>query len=152
MKKEDQFDPENNIVKLCAAGMEMEGAGNPKAALKLFEQAWNEATNDHEKFTAAHYVARQQQSVEEKLRWDEIALTLALKVGDDKMKAIFPSLHLNVGKCYEDLKDFTKAKEHYDLGMSFTSFLGNDGYGRMIKAGLENGLKRTAGATNYESN
>ena len=144
MKNESQFDPENNIVKLCALGMEMEALGKPAAALNLFQQAWEEATNDFEKFTAAHYVARHQRSIDEKLKWDEISLNLAHSVSDDKMKGTFPSLYLNVGKCYEDLKDYDKAKKHYELGLSFVSFLPDDGYGRMIKAGLKNGLDRIA--------
>jgi rifampin ADP-ribosylating transferase len=47
--------------------MEMEVKGNPEEASKLFLQAWNEATTDFEKFTAAHYVARHQKSVADKL-------------------------------------------------------------------------------------
>ena len=50
-----QFDPDNNIVKLCAQGMNFEGEGKNEEALKLYQHAWNETTNDFEKFTAAHY-------------------------------------------------------------------------------------------------
>ena len=46
------FDPHNHVVKLCAQAMEAEGAEN---AVRLFEQAWNAATNDFEKCIAAHY-------------------------------------------------------------------------------------------------
>jgi rifampin ADP-ribosylating transferase len=66
-----QFDPNNNVIKLCAQGMDMETEGLTEEANKLFLQAWSEATNDFEKFTAAHYVARYQKSVADKLRWDE---------------------------------------------------------------------------------
>lgn len=63
-----EFDPNNNVVKLCAQGMDMEGKGNLEEASKLFFQAWEEATNDFEKFTAAHYVARHQKSAADKLK------------------------------------------------------------------------------------
>ena len=66
-----QFDPNNKIVKLCAEGMEMEGKGKQEEAGKYFLQAWSEATNHFEKFTAAHYVARCQKSVADKLKWGE---------------------------------------------------------------------------------
>jgi rifampin ADP-ribosylating transferase len=79
-----QFDPGNKIVKLCAQGMDMEGEGKPEDACRLFLQAWNEATDDFEKFIAAHYVARHQKSVAHKLEWDETALRLARKVNNDK--------------------------------------------------------------------
>lgn len=137
-----QFDPDNKIIKLCAEGMSLEGAGNPTKAYQLFLQAWNEATNDLEKFTAAHYVARHQKSITEKLQWDNTALTLALKINDEAMKANYPSLYLNIAKCYEDLNDFDNAKRHYESALSFVNFLPADGYGNMIKGGIENGIRR----------
>jgi tetratricopeptide (TPR) repeat protein len=137
-----QFDPENHINKLCAEGMLLEGEGKPQEALVLFEQAWKNATNDLEKLTAAHYVARRQKTIADKLTWDEIALNLALKISTDDIKAIYPSLYLNVAKCYEDLQDFAKAKDNYLLALNFTTFLPNDGYGDMIRAGINNGINR----------
>jgi tetratricopeptide (TPR) repeat protein len=137
-----QFDPENHINKLCAEGMLLEGEGKPQEALVVFEQAWQNATNDLEKLTAAHYVARRQKTIADKLTWDEIALNLALKISTDDIKAIYPSLYLNVAKCYEDLQDFAKAKDNYLLALNFTTFLPNDGYGDMIRAGINNGINR----------
>ena len=61
-----EVDPNNNVVKLCTQGMGLEGEGKPEEARELFIKAWNEATNDFEKFTAAHYVARHQKSVSDK--------------------------------------------------------------------------------------
>jgi len=52
-----EFNPNNHIIKLCIEGMAMEEKGQPAEAARLFLQAWNEATNDFEKFTAAYYVA-----------------------------------------------------------------------------------------------
>jgi tetratricopeptide (TPR) repeat protein len=135
-----QFDPNNHIVKLCAKGMEMEG--QTKDASKIFLQAWNESTNDFEKFIAAHYVARHQNSINDKLKWDEIALHLALKINDLNVKGAFPSLYLNIAKCYEDLKDFDNARKNYRLALSHTDKLIDDGYGNMIKGGIMSGLER----------
>src|SRR6476619_4630449 len=118
-----QFDPDNNIVKLCAEGMGKEGEGKPGEAYQLFTQAWNEATNDFEKFTAAHYVARHQETVEEKLKWDETALAHALKIEDGSLSTGYPSLYLNIGKCYEDLNDLDKAKENYQSALSYIDSL-----------------------------
>jgi rifampin ADP-ribosylating transferase len=137
-----QFDPENPINKLCAKGMMLEGEGKPEQALLLFEQAWNEATNNTEKFTAAHYVARRQETIAGKLIWDETALNLALAINTNEIKAIYPSLYLNVAKCYEDLQEFTQAHNNYLLALNFAVFLPADGYGDMIKAGINNGINR----------
>ncbi|HEY1040139.1 MAG TPA: rRNA adenine methyltransferase [Bacteroidia bacterium] len=137
-----QFDPNNNIVKLCAEGMNLEGKGKSQEAAALFLQAWNEASNDFEKFTSAHYVARHQKTVSDKLKWDEIALSFALKTNDEQLKGAYPSLYLNIAKCYEDLEDFSNARINYDLAKSFTHVLPDDGYAQMIKAGIDNGIKR----------
>lgn len=137
-----QFDPNNNVVKLCARGMSCEGEGKNEEALQLFQQAWDEAINDFEKFTSAHYVARHQKDIVTKLKWDETALNFALKIEDDKMYENYPSLYLNVAKCYEDLSDFDNAKKNYQLALSFTDLLPDNGYGEMIKRGIMNGIER----------
>jgi hypothetical protein len=139
---EMNFDPENKIVKLCAEGMEMEAKQKTNEAKSFFLKAWNEATNDFEKFIAAHYVARHQDSIEEKLKWDEIALSFALRVEDNSMKTNFPSLYLNIAKCFEDLKDFTNALKNYQSAFSYTNNLADDGYGRMIQSGIKTGIER----------
>ena len=139
-----QFDPNNKIVKLCADGMTAEGQGQTETAFRLFQQAWEEATDDFEKFTAAHYVARHQKSVADKLKWDETCLQLALKLNDETMKGSYPSLYLNIGKCYEDLNDIDHAKKNYQLALSFSNFLPDDGYGKMIKSGIVNGIERVS--------
>jgi tetratricopeptide (TPR) repeat protein len=138
------FDPNNNVIKLCAQGMEMEARGLTEEARRLFLQAWNEAANDFEKFTAAHYVARHQKSIDDKLKWDETALGFALKINDGSMQVSYPSLYLNVAKCYEDLKDINNAQKNYQAALSYVSHLPDNGYGHMIKLGIKNGIERLA--------
>lgn len=137
-----QFNPENHINKLCAQGMLLEGEGKPAEAAALFHQAWNEATDTTERFTAAHYIARHQNNVKDKLKWDETALSLALEIKEEEIKAVLPSLYLNVAKCHEDLKDFAQALQNYQSALRFAPFLPNDGYGNMISAGINKGIQR----------
>jgi tetratricopeptide (TPR) repeat protein len=139
-----QFDPENKVVKLCAAGMAKEVSGCPDEAAQLFLQAWHEATNDFERFTAAHYVARHQNTVADKLKWDETALNLASKLSDENVKSSYPSLYLNIAKCYEDLENFPNALKYYRQALSYVIYLPDDGYGRMIQSGIENGIARVS--------
>lgn len=98
------FDPTNAVIQLCAKGIEME-AQSPQQAKALFWQAWNLAATELEKCTAAHYVARHQDSAAQKLEWDLKALQLAIQAQDDSLTSSYPSLYLNVGKGYEDLGD-----------------------------------------------
>jgi tetratricopeptide (TPR) repeat protein len=136
------FDPNNKVIRLCADGMSLEGQGNLVEAKQLFLKAWTESVTDFEKFTSAHYVARHQDLVVEKLKWDETALTFALKIEEPAMKAYYPSLYLNIGKCYEDLNNFTEAREHYQKALSYFEYLPEDGYGKMIKSGIREGMQR----------
>lgn len=122
--------------------MEKEGEGKMTEAAELFLQGWNEASTDLEKVIAAHYVARHQQTVSHKLNWDETALHFALKLHDDNMKGFYPSLYLNIAKCYEDMKDFDNAKKNYNMALSYVDWLPEDGYGSMIKAGIAKGINR----------
>ena len=136
------LDPNNVVVKLCVQGMEQEMAGRPALAKQLFTEAWEKAGSDHEKFTAAHYMARVQDTVAAKLKWDQTALDIAQKIDDTEIKGAFPSLYLNIGKCYEDLQLKTEARHHYALAQSYAGHLKDDGYGHMIRTGIEAGLKR----------
>jgi Rifampin ADP-ribosyl transferase len=148
-----EFSPLNHVVKLCLQGMEMEDNNKPEQAKEIFLQGWNEATNDFEKFLAAHYVARHQKTVSDKLHWLEITLQFALKVNDNAVKSAFPSLYLNVAKCYEELNNHLKAKEYCDLAISSKYNPSDKGpFYHGTRADLQVGDLLTAGAnSNYKS-
>ena len=136
------YDPENLVVRSCVAGMAAEGDGNTAEAARLFGEAWAAASYPFERFTAAHFLARHQSTMSDKLHWDQVALTQALSIDGDFVNGTLPSLYLNIGKCYEDLGNFTLAKENYLKGEAHIRFLENDGYGNMIKSGIAAGLAR----------
>jgi hypothetical protein len=112
-----EFNPSNNVVQLCIQGMAMEENGKPDEASQLFLKAWNEATNDFEKFIAAHYVARRQKTATHRLKWYQTALQFALKVDGDAVKGAYTSLYLNIAKCYEELGDLENAKRNNELAI-----------------------------------
>jgi len=148
-----EFNPNNNVIKLCIEAMGMEEKDKPEEASRLFLQAWNEATNDFEKFTAAYYVARHQKNISDKLNWLETALQFALKVNNDSVKGAFPSLYSNIAKCYEDLSDPGNAKKNYELANSFKNNPSDKGpFYHGTRADLQVDDLLTAGAmSNYKS-
>ena len=148
-----EFNPNNNVIKLCIEAMGMEEKGKPEEASRLFLQAWNEATNDFEKFIASYYVARQQRNTSDKLKWLETALQFALKVNDDSVKGAFPSLYSNIAKCYEDLGDPGNAKKNYELALLFKDKISDNGpFYHGTKADLQMGDMLTGGReSNYKS-
>ena len=148
-----EFNPNNIVIKLCIEAMAMEEKGKPTEASKLFLLAWNEATNDFEKFIAAYYVARHQKNTSDKLKWLETALQFALKVNNDSVKGAFPSLYSKIAKCYEDLSDPGNAKKNYELANSFKDKISDNGpFYHGTKADLQIGDMLTAGReSNYKS-
>nr|WP_316743100.1 NAD(+)--rifampin ADP-ribosyltransferase [Pedobacter antarcticus] len=147
-----EFDPKNNIVKLSLQGMDMEEKGKSEDASRIFLQAWNEATDDLEKFIAAHYVARYQKSTSGKLKWLETALRFALNINNDTVKSAFPALYLNIAKCYQDLGEPDKAEKNYELATSFKNTPSDKGpFYHGTKADLQFGDLLTAGgSSNYK--
>jgi len=148
-----EFNPNNNVVKLCLQGMGLEEKGKPEEASRLFLQAWNEATNDFEKFIAAHYVARHQKNASDKLKYLETALQLALKINNDSVNGALASLYVSIAKCYEDLNDLNKAKKNYELANSFTNKPSDNGpFYHGTKADMQVGDFLSAGYnSNYKS-
>lgn len=116
---DNQFDPNNKIIQLLLRGMGMEDSGKPEEANLLFLKAWSEATDDFERFIVAYYVARLQKNSSDKLKWFETSLQFALKVNDEAVKSAFPSLYMNIAKCYEALSDPDKAKNNVELSHSY---------------------------------
>jgi tetratricopeptide (TPR) repeat protein len=147
-----EFNPTNNVVKLSLQGMHMEENGKPEEASKLFHQAWNEATDDLEKFIAAYYIARHQKNVADKLKWLETALEFALKINNGSVKSAFPTLYSNIGKCHEELGDADKAKKNYELATSFNDNPSDKGpFYHGTKADLQVGdLLTPGGSSNYQ--
>jgi hypothetical protein len=148
-----EFDPRNNVIKLCVQGMGMEEKGKPEEASRLFLQAWKEATNDFEKFTAAYFVARHQKSVQDKLKWLETSLQFALKINDVTVNAAFPALYANIASCYLDLGDLDNAKKNKEKANSFTDNPSDPGpFYHGTRADLQVGDLLTPGSTsNYKS-
>jgi len=147
-----EFSPFNNVVKLCLQGMNMEETKQPEEALKLFLQAWNEATNHHEHFLAAYYVARHQKIASDRLTWLEKALIHALKLNDDTVKSALPNLYLKLAKCYEDLGDSEKSVGYAELAATLNEKPSDTGpFYHGTKADLKVGDLLTAGGnSNYQ--
>lgn len=150
---DNQFDPNNKIIQLLLRGMGMEDNGKPEEASLLFIKAWSEAIDDFERFIAAYYVARNQKNSSDKLKWFETSLQFALKLNDAAVKSAFPSLYLNIAKCYETLSDFEKANKNVDLSNSYKLMPSDPGpFFHGTKADLQVGDLLTAKEeSNYKS-
>jgi hypothetical protein len=137
------MDPGNRVNALCIRGMEAEGRGDLTTARHLFRQAWEQRTTSVEAAIAAHYVARHQDTADDALRWNQRAIDEALGSDVELVAGMLPSLYLNLGKSYEDNGDLDLARRNYQLASETSHVLGVDGYGRMIRSGINAALERT---------
>jgi rifampin ADP-ribosylating transferase len=147
-----KFDPNNVVIKLCMTGMNFEDGGNIEDAAAVFNKAWYEAADDYEKFIAAYHVARQEKSITDRLKWMETSLQCALNINDDNVKSAYPTLYLNIARCYEELRDPDNAKRNYELSNLYKGAPSDEGpFYHGTKADLQAGDLLTAGGnSNYK--
>jgi tetratricopeptide (TPR) repeat protein len=113
-------------VQLCIQGTQAEYQGRLAEAKALYEQAWNLARNNVERCIVAHYVARFQDTPEARLHWNQEALHQANAADHEQVKDFYPSLYLNLGQSYEQLRNQAEADHYYalaaDLGANHQTF------------------------------
>jgi len=109
------MDTTNPVIQLCMDGTRAEFEHRLEEARVLYGQAWDAHTDDYDACIAAHYVARFQDSAEESLRWNQLALNHANAVNDEKVKDFYPSLYLSLGHSYELAGNQGEAQRYYDL-------------------------------------
>jgi hypothetical protein len=109
------MDITNPVIRLCIEGARAEFEHRPADARLLYEQAWDARTDDYEACIAAHYVARFQDSAEESVRWNQLALDHANAVNDERFKEFYPSLYLALGHSYEGVGKQAEAQRYYEL-------------------------------------
>jgi hypothetical protein len=93
----------------------------------------------------AHYLADLQDSLDDEVTWDRTALEeyprldrdALVPVGIPDAAGLAPSLHLNLGDGYRRQGRPDAAAEQLALGQTAVGVLPDDGYGRMIREGLD---------------
>ncbi|MFC5059050.1 hypothetical protein [Saccharothrix xinjiangensis] len=124
--------------------------GEREAARLLLTGLWDEIGGERgdplHRCTLAHAMADVQDDVRQELVWDLRALEAADLLDDERMAragvalpvaGLYPSLHLNLSECHRKLGDLDRAREHLRLARDMIGALGDDGYGRLIRQGLE---------------
>lgn len=147
-----EFDPQNNIIQLCLQGMIMEKSNQLEAACELFHKAWQEATNDFERFYAAYNVSRYKSEPKEQLKWLDTALQLAESMNNTAVNSAYSTVYTQLAKCYEALGHMDKAKTYHELSSAVkTQYIEEGPFYHGTKADLEVGdLLTPGGNSNYQ--
>ncbi|MFL5409461.1 MAG: hypothetical protein ACJ79O_26880 [Myxococcales bacterium] len=139
------MDPNNPVIRLCAAGMERDGV--PEEALPLFEQAWRERQDDYDAAVAAHYIARHQPTPSDTLHWNTLAATHAERVTDGRATELFPSLYLNLAASLVSLGRFDDARVTIARAAEHVAALPADGYREFLVRGIDRLRAELGGGT-----
>ena len=128
------IDPDNPIVKLCAAGMMVEGM--PTEARALFEQAWAVRRDDYDACIAAHFLARHQPTANETLYWNTLAAQHAEAVTDGRADGFFASLYLNLAASFKEVNRMTEARDGLALAVKHLAAVPEGGYRDFVAMGI----------------
>lgn len=148
-----KFNPSNPIIQLCMEGMSLEDSGKVEESLTIFLTAWNQTSDDFERFIVAYHLGIRQKHVADQLEWMEKSLSYALKINDDNVKSAYPTLYSSISKYYEALNESEKSRKNQDLANSYAGRPVDAGpFYHGTKAGLQVGNLLTAGGkSNYET-
>ncbi len=151
MASEDPTVPSaDDVLTRIGQAVAAAGGGDTDGARATLEALWVQArgpTADAlHQLAIAHALADLQDDPREELAWDLLALQAAADVTDERVArsgmpgraaALYPSLHHNLGEDYRTLGELEAARRHAALGLDAVVHLGDDGYSRMITAGLQ---------------
>jgi hypothetical protein len=129
------------VVMLCHAG-------DREEARHRFLALWAEIGEDGDplhRCTLAHYMADAQDDPCDELAWDLRALTAAEELTDDRparhesalaVRALYPSLHLNLAADYVRLARADAARTHLRRARRAAEALGEDSYSDGVRAAI----------------
>lgn len=148
-----EFSPNNPVIQRCLQAMAADTKGQPEEARKILLQAWQEATNDFEKFVVAHLAGRHEQDLHEQLKWLDKALEAGKKADSVSVQTALPSLYRDMARCYDTLGDKDKARVNEELADTLKSQLKDEGpFYHGTKADLQTGdLLVAGGRSNYQA-
>lgn len=147
------FDPNNDVVKLCMAGLGLEAAGDRGAAIAKFQEALETARNDFERFIASFHLARMQDDIPKRLEGMIASLNFAMNSGDNGAKTALYTIYSEIAKCYEVLAEHGKAEQSRFLAESYHGIIFDKGpFFHGTRADLPIGSFLTPGLnSNYQS-
>ncbi|MEO5725308.1 MAG: hypothetical protein ABIQ39_09560 [Ilumatobacteraceae bacterium] len=122
-------------------------SGDREGGSREMARCWEGLGDDQhaQQCVLAHYLADVQDDLDSEVIWDERALVAFGLVGENDLDSIgivsaaglAPSLHLNLGDCYLRQGRVEEARGQLQAGMAAAAVLGGDGYGTMIRSGLD---------------
>jgi len=151
---EQQETSQDIVMTRIGQAMMLLHGGDREEARNRFALLWAEIGEEGDalhRCTLAHCMADVQDDPADELAWDLRALSAADGLSDERLarhgqalavRALYPSLHLNLAADYVKLRRPGEARAHLDRARASTDALGDDGYGIGVRAAIDR-LERT---------
>jgi hypothetical protein len=133
------------VMEEIRKAQELNVAGDKAGARTALERLWGSTEDPLHRCTIAHYLADLQDSVEDELRWDELALAAFPDLTDERTRAFddswrarafLPSLHLNLADVHRRAGHEKQARHFLGEATAALDELPADDYGAMIRGAL----------------
>ncbi|MFD7405917.1 hypothetical protein ACFV7R_25275 [Streptomyces sp. NPDC059866] len=146
-ERQEQAAPDAVMTRIGQVVM-LHHAGDREEARHRFLHLWAEIGEDGDplhRCTLAHYMADTQDDPSDELAWDLRALTAAEELTDERLaahegalavRALYPSLHLNLAADYVKLGRSEAARTHLHRARGAADALGDDSYGEGVRAAI----------------
>lgn len=141
--------PDDPVMAEIDAAARAGHAGDRAEARTRFSALWDRigpGGDPLHRCTLAHLAADVEDDPRDELEWDVRALAAADELTDERARrfhpslsaaGFYPSLHLNLADVHRRLGSPADARRHLDLARDRVGTLNDDGYGRMIRNGIE---------------
>lgn len=143
------------VIDRIAEALDLFNSGRRGEARAAFGAIWSEIGTGGDPFhqcVLSHYMADAQDEPADELMWDRRALAAADRIVKERpdtsglsVLSLYPSLHLNLADVLHRTGDLDGARKHHRLALQAGDALADDGYGQMIRAGIERLGQRLAG-------
>ncbi|MFF5498742.1 hypothetical protein [Streptomyces aquilus] len=146
-ERQEQAAPDAVMTRIGQVVM-LHHAGDREEARHRFLDLWAEIGEEGDplhRCTLAHYMADAQDDPSDELAWDLRALTAAEELTDDRLaehestlavRALYPSLHLNLAADYVKLDRSDAARTHLRRARGAADVLADDSYGDGVRAAI----------------
>jgi hypothetical protein len=139
----------DEVMQRIATAQELAVAGDREGARAAFAAVWADVGEDGDALhvvSLAHYMADVQDDPRAELEWDRRALRAVERLTDERtgqhhtslsVRGFLPSLHLNLAADHAKLGDRDAALQHLAAAEAAAPVLADEGYGRMIRGGID---------------
>ncbi len=155
----NQFDPSNEIVKICLKAMMVEidsetDKSNKLVAKNLLKDGYEKSTSEMEKVVTAYFIGKIEDKVEEKVRWFNIALDEAIICSDNGVRSTISTLYNDLALAYMKISEMDIAKKYTELSEKNKEIkVSNETFYHGTKADLKVGdLLEPGFGSNYKEN